>query len=71
MRDKVNALKDYRYSQDYLLVASLIWHWRKLRPDNEELKAAALAIADMHKYVQGLQSDLKILEEIMNNKETP
>lgn len=68
MRDKIRAKQDHQYGQDYLLVAGLVYHWRKLRPENDELKAMALAMADINKYVSGLQADLRVLEDLLNEQ---
>lgn len=69
---KLRMVKAKGYSQDYLLVAGLIYHWRKLKPDNDELKAMALAIADIGAYVKGLEDDIRaysrLVEETENNK---
>ena len=62
----VRAKKSHSYSQDYTLCASLAYHWRKLRPDSDEIKALCLALVDMHKYTQSLESDIQALEDLLD-----
>ena len=64
--NKLRAKKAFEYTKDYTLCASLAYHWRKLRPDSDEIKALCLSLIDMHKYTQSLESDIKALEELMD-----
>lgn len=64
-RDILRQKLDSNYSMDFMLVAGLAYTWRKLRPDNDEIKALVVTIADMHTYVQGLQAEVRVLEQLM------
>ena len=70
MKDKIRAKQDHQYSKDYLLLAALAYDWRKKRPDNDELKALCITIADVHTYVQGLQNENRVLKELLDEKQT-
>ena len=63
--NKLRAVKAKGYADDYLLVAGLIYHWRKLKPDNDELKAMALAIADIGAYVKSLEDDIRAYSRLV------
>lgn len=67
--ERIQAEKDRLYAEDFLLVASMIYYWRRKRKDNDELKALSACVTDMHKYVQGLQSDNRVLTKMLNDKE--
>lgn len=69
MVDRVQAELNRRYAEDYMLAASMVYYWRKQRPDNEELMALSLSLADMHKYVQGLQNEVETLRKIINESD--
>ena len=68
-KSKLQAKKDHQYNQDYLLVASLAYHWKKLKPESDELQALCMTIADIHTYVQSLQADLRIYREMEQEDE--
>lgn len=70
MTDRIKAEKERQYTQDFLLVASLVYHWRKMKPENDELKAMSLSIADIGDYVKGLENENKILRKIIEDGET-
>lgn len=65
---RLDAEKDKGYAEDYLLMASMIYYWRKKKPDNDELKALSLSIASAHTYVQGLQNENSLMKKLLNNK---
>lgn len=67
--DKIRRFKAAAYAQDYMLMATVLWHWRKLRPDNDELKAMAAALSDTHVYVQSLEADLRVLQDLQDAEE--
>ena len=66
--DKVQARKDKQYADDFMLCASLVYYWRKQKPDNEDLVALSLSLSDMNKYVSGLQNELEILRKMVNGE---
>ena len=64
--NKLQAVKDKQYAEDILLATMLVYEWRKLKPENDELKALSMSLVDIKKYVDGLQTDINALKSMID-----
>lgn len=65
--NSIDIKKSMDYQQDYLMVAAQLYYWMQKRPDSNELKALSAGIADINKYVTGLQQDLAAAKTLIND----
>ena len=64
--NKLQAVKDKQYAEDILLATMLVYEWRKLKPENDELKALSMSLVDIKKYVDGLLTDINALKSMID-----
>jgi len=55
--DKIQNLKDIEYYSNMELCSSLVRKWRKLKPNNKELKSFDLNLLEISLYVVEIQRD--------------
>ena len=65
--DKIQNLHDLEYYGNILLCTELVQKWRKLKPDNKELKKISEALIKVSLYVVRLQDDLSKHKEAISD----
>ena len=58
--DKVTNLKDLEYYNNMQLCSSLVKKWRKLKPNNKELKSFDQNLLEVTLYVVEIQRDIAL-----------
>jgi len=61
---KTRIVYELEYTNNFQLIGNLFLEWKKLRPDNPELKSAAQALANIGVYVAGMQMEAEAFEKI-------
>lgn len=60
--------KKRKFTEDFLIVASMVYHWKKQKPDNDELKVLSMCVADIGDYIKGLEVDNKMLKKLYDGE---
>ena len=58
--------KELEYSTAFEMISSILIEWRKARPENEELKECAKALAKIGIIVAGYQMELDGVQKIVS-----
>jgi len=65
--DKVTNLKDLEYYNNMQLCSSLVKKWRKLKPNNKELKSFDQNLLEVTLYVVEIQRDIAFHKEAISD----